>query len=295
MRVLVLGAAGMLGHQLVRRLGTDHTVVAAVRTVHHTVVRELLESAAARLLTGLEATEPGSVAEAIAAAEPEVVLNCIGVIKQLREATDAVTSISVNALFPHQLAEMCATAGARLVHFSTDCVFSGDRGDYTESDVPDAADLYGRSKLLGEVQGPGCLTLRTSIIGRDLVKDVGLLEWFLDNRGGSVRGFRRAVFSGFPTVELARIVEWLISEQPALEGVYHVASPPIDKYDLLMKIRDAMQLDIEIIPDDTLVIDRSLSCDRLRRETGFEPPDWSDMVKTLAADALSYDEWRARR
>jgi dTDP-4-dehydrorhamnose reductase len=285
----------MLGHQLARGLGTGHTVVGAVRTVHHTAVRDLLEATCAQLLTGVEATEPGSVAEAIAAAQPEVVLNCIGVIKQLREATDAVASISVNALFPHQLAGMCGAAGARLVHFSTDCVFSGDRGDYKESDVPDATDLYGRSKLLGEVEGPGCLTLRTSIIGRDLVKDVGLLEWFLGNRGGSVRGFRRAVFSGFPTVELTRIVAWLITEHPALEGVYHVASPPIDKYDLLLRIRDAMQLDIEIVPDDTLVIDRSLNCDRLRQETGFEPPDWTDMVRTLAVDARPYDEWRTRR
>jgi dTDP-4-dehydrorhamnose reductase len=291
----VLGAAGMLGHQLARRLGRRHEVFGTVRSFDHAAVRTVLSDACERVIDGVDATEPESVEKALATARPDIVLNAIGVIKQVRAAEDPTATIEINALFPHRLANLCRESGTRLLHFSTDCVFSGEGGNYTEADAPDATDLYGRSKLLGEVEGPGCLTLRTSILGRDLVKDVGLLEWFLSNRGGSVRGFRRAVFSGFPTVELARIVEWIIAEHPGLEGVYHVASPPIDKYDLLVRIRDAMELDIEIIPDDALVIDRSLSCARFREATGFEPRSWTAMVRALAEDALPYDEWRSQQ
>ena len=294
MRVLVLGAAGMLGHRLARRLAPNHDVFGTVRALDHGAVRTVLGEACEEVLTGVEATDLGSVANALAAARPDVALNCIGIIKQVREAQDPTTSIEVNALFPHRLADLCRSTGSRLVHFSTDCVFSGSHGSYEESDTPDATDLYGRSKLLGEVEGSGCLTLRTSILGRDLVNDVGLLEWFLSNRGGQVRGFRRAIFSGFPTVELARIVEWIIADHAELNGVYHVASPPIDKYDLLVRIRDAMGLDIEIVADDDLEVDRSLNCDRFRAATGFEPPAWEDLVTALAEDAVPYDEWRSQ-
>lgn len=289
----MLGASGMLGHQLVRHLAPGHEVFATVRTPDGPTVRTVLGEACEKIFTDIDATNFDSVAGVFAAATPDVALNCIGVIKQLSAAKDPTTSIEINALFPHRLAALCRAGETRLVHFSTDCVFSGARGNYSESDVADAADLYGRTKLLGEVEGPGCLTLRTSIIGRDLVKDVGLLEWFLSNRGSKVRGFRRAVFSGFPTVELARIVGWIISEHEELDGVYHVASPPIDKYDLLVRIRDAMDLDIEIVPDDELEIDRSLDGSRFRRATGFEPRSWDEMVSTLVEDAGPYDDWRA--
>lgn len=294
MRILVLGAAGMLGHQLVRHLAADHDVSGTVRALEHGAARELLRGSCDRLLEGVDATDLDSVAAALDDTRPDAVLNCIGVIKQLREAHDPATSIAVNALFPHQVAGLCAPIGARLIHFSTDCVFSGRDGNYVEDDLPDATDLYGRSKLLGEVAGRGCLTLRTSIIGRDLIKDVGLVEWFLGNRGGRVKGFRNAIYSGFPTVSLAGIVAWLLADHDGLEGVYHVSSPPIDKYDLLVRIRDAMGLDIEIVADDEIEIDRSLNCDRFRAATGFEPPSWDELVAALAENAIPYDEWRSQ-
>lgn len=292
MRVLVLGAAGMLGHKLAQRLAADHRVFGTVRA-DHPVVGKVLEPLCDQLFTGVEATEIAAIVDVFGMVRPEVVLNAIGVIKQVREAKDARTSLAVNALLPHQLASLCRAAGARLIHFSTDCVFNGERGGYTESDVADAIDLYGRSKLLGEVEGEGFLTIRTSILGRDLSKDVGLLEWFLSHRGGQVRGFRRAVFSGFPTVVLADIVARIVDQHAGLDGIYHVASAPIDKYDLLVRIRDAMQLDIEIVPDDELVIDRSLNGSRFEQATGMRPPSWTEMVARLAEDAAPYDQWRA--
>ena len=168
-------------------------------------------------------------------ARPDAVVNCVGIIKQLKEASDPVLTITLNSLLPHRLAALCAEHGARLVHMSTDCVFSGRKGAaYTEDDLPDPEDLYGRSKLLGEVDRPGCLTIRTSIFGRDFLKQDALLEWFLSNRGGRVRGYRNAVYSGFPTQVLARIIGDLLADQPALDGLVQIASAPITKYALLV-------------------------------------------------------------
>ena len=219
-------------------------------------------------------------------------INCVGVIKQLKEASDPVLTITLNSLLPHRLAALCAGLGARLVHPSTDCVFSGRKGGYTEDDPPDPDDLYGRSKLLGEVDRPDCLTIRTSIFGRDFLKQDALLEWFLSNRGGRVRGYRNAIYSGFPTQVLARIIADLLADQPALGGLVQIASLPITKYDLLTRLKDAMDLDIEIEPFDDAPCDRSLSAARFVRATGYRIPAWDEMVAELAADPTPYDAWR---
>jgi dTDP-4-dehydrorhamnose reductase len=175
---------------------------------------------------------------------------------------------------------------------STDCVFSGRKGNYTEDDIPDAEDLYGRTKLLGEVNRPGCLTIRTSIFGRDFLKQSALLEWFLSNRGGQVRGYKNAIYSGFPTQVLARIMADIIEYYPELSGLYHIASQPISKYELLVKIRDAMNLDIAIEPYDDPPCNRSLSAARFVGATGYRIPEWDEMIAELATDPTPYDEWR---
>ena len=181
-----------------------------------------------------------------------------------------------------------------MFHMSTDCVFSGRKGNYTEQDIPDPEDLYGRTKLLGEVDRPGCLTIRTSIFGRDFAKQNALLEWFLSQRGRRVRGYVKAIYTGFPTQVLARIMGDLIADYPDLSGLYHVVSTPISKYDLLVKIRDAMKLDIEIEPDTDFRCDRSLDGSRFLAETGYLIPDWDTMVAELAQDDTPYDERRTR-
>jgi dTDP-4-dehydrorhamnose reductase len=240
----------------------------------------------------VDARQFETVVAALGQVRPDVVINCLGIIKQLKAAKDPIPSLEVNALFPHRLAELCAVGGARLLHFSTDCVFSGEKGAYTEEDRPDPVDLYGHSKLLGEVDRPGCVTLRTSIIGRDYLKNAGLIEWFLSQRNGHVRGFRRAIYSGLSTESLARIVAELIDRYPDLSGIYHVASRPINKYDLLCRLRDVADLSIEIEPDDTFTIDRSLSPERFLAATGLQIPSWDRMIAEIAADLAPYDQWR---
>ncbi len=215
-----------------------------------------------RIITGCDATDFDSLLAVLARVRPQVVLNCIGVVKQRVASNDPLVSIPVNAVLPHRLARCCALLGARLVHISTDCVFSGRAGHYAETAVPDAEDLYGRSKLLGEVDGVNAITLRTSIIGRELGSRNGLLEWFLSQQG-SVRGFTRAIFSGLTTDELTRVIARYVLPRPDLTGVWHVGAAPISKHDLLGILRDVYDRRIAIEPDDTVAIDRSLEFDQV--------------------------------
>jgi dTDP-4-dehydrorhamnose reductase len=239
------------------------------------------------------AEDIGTVRRVLDERRPDVAENCVGVVKQLAEAKDPVTSISVNALFPHLLARECRGRGIRLIHVSTDCVFSGKQGRYKESDSSDASDLYGRTKFLGEVPGPGCLTLRTSIIGRELHGSHGLIEWFLSQQGKSVRGFRRAIFSGLTTRELSRVICRVIESHPDLEGLYHVAAEPISKFDLLHLVRDAYGLDITIEPDDSFACDRSLDGTRFRKAAGYVAPPWSEVIAAMHEDPTPYDKLRS--
>jgi dTDP-4-dehydrorhamnose reductase len=296
MRVLVLGGGGMLGHKVFQVLSQRFDVYAAFRNLGGLWTRyPMYESAErSRTMGGVDVMNLDSVMRVFVQAKPDVVINCIGIIKQIKEAHDPIISIVLNSLFPHRLAELCAATGARMFHMSTDCVFSGRKGNYSEGDTPDAEDLYGRSKLLGEVNRPGCLTIRTSIFGRDFAKQSALLEWFLSNRGSRVRGYVNAIYTGFPTQVLAGIMGDLIEDYPDLSGLFQVASTPISKYDLLVKIRDAMKLDIEIEPDTDFVCDRSLNAPRFLAETGYHIPDWDTMIAELAQDDTPYDEWRER-
>jgi dTDP-4-dehydrorhamnose reductase len=286
MRVLILGAGGMLGHKVWEVFRDRFDCRAAMRT---RLPLPLFDDE--RVIDGFDATNFESVVRLIGAVKPDVVVNCVGVVKQLAAAHDPIASITLNSLFPHVVARACNDARARTIHISTDCVFAGTRGHYTEDDVPDAADLYGRSKLLGEVTD-GALTIRTSIIGRELRAANGLVEWFLSNRGGSVRGFTNAVFSGVTTATLARILAAVIEQQPGMHGLYHVAGAAISKYDLLMMLNEATGAGVTIEPDDRFVIDRSLDATRFEAATGLRPPEWPEMIAALAAESPRYERWR---
>ncbi len=282
-KVLIIGGTGMLGHKLVLRWAGRFETYATIRgRIGDRPEYSFLDPA--RTFEAVEAEPAGRIAGIVRDLAPDVVVNAVGIIKQLPSSKNTIATLTVNSIFPHRLAEIAAQAGARLISVSTDCVFSGGRGMYAESDVPDAADLYGISKRLGEVTGEGCLTVRTSIIGPELVSAHSLLDWFLSNAGRSVRGFRRAIYSGFPTVVLADILGDVIERHPDLSGLYHVSSEPIDKYSLLCLVRDAYGAEIGIEPDDEFAIDRSLDSTRFREETGYRPTAWPLMVEAMAAD-----------
>jgi dTDP-4-dehydrorhamnose reductase len=294
MRVLILGGAGMLGHKLWQALRDRFDVYVSVRREAAYYARfDLFE--ADRLRGDVDAFRLDDVQAALTWARPDVVVNAVGIIKQLPVAADVLVSLEINALLPQRLALVCRARRSRLIHFSTDCVFSGLTGGYTEDSLPDATDLYGRTKFLGEVDGDGVLTLRTSIVGRELETSSGLLEWTLAQRGRRCTGYARAVFSGLTTEVVAGLVGDLIADRPDLSGLYHVSGDPIAKHDLLRLIDDAYQLGLTVERETEHVYDRSLDSTRFRRLTGWQPPPWPEMIARLRKDSTPYDEWRERR
>ena len=280
-KVLVLGATGMLGSAMVRYLSRNprYEVYGSVRGA--SAPPSLTAETAVRIVPGVDVEQQDSLVRAFARVQPDIVINCIGLIKQLAAADDPLCAIPINSMLPHRLAALCKLAGARLVHVSTDCVFSGAKGHYVESDASDAKDLYGRSKYLGEVTAAHTITLRTSIIGPELNGGAhALLDWFLSQQG-AVNGYTRAIFSGLPTVELARVVDEFVIPRPDLSGLYHVAAEPISKFDLLTLIATIYGKTIEIKPLAEPAIDRSLDASRFNAATGYRAPDWHELVSRM--------------
>ena len=282
-KVLVLGATGMLGNAMLRVFSASPGCTAEGSARSAAGVRLLPESLWPAVHTGVDVENPDALARLLGRVRPQVVVNCIGLVKQLAEADDPLAALPINAMLPHRLSALCALVGARLVHISTDCVFAGSRGGYTEADLPDAQDLYGRSKLLGEVTGDAhAITLRTSIIGHELASAHGLVAWFLA-QSGAVRGYAKAVFSGLPTVELAHVVRDHVLPRPDLHGLYQISAAPIDKLTLLRLVAAQYGRKTKIVSDERVVIDRSLDSTRFRQATGYAPPDWPELVRRMHA------------
>lgn len=279
-KVLILGATGMLGNAVLRFFVARqiHSVVGSVRS--NAGLRLLPPNLRTQIVPGVDVENFDSLTRLFADIQPDVVINCIGLVKQLAEADDPLFALPINALLPHRLAHLCKVARTRLLHVSTDCVFSGRKGGYREEDPSDAEDLYGRSKFLGEVAYPHAVTLRTSIIGHELGRAHGLIGWFLAQQSG-VRGYRKAIFSGLPTVELARVMHDFVIPDESLHGLYHVATAPIDKYTLLQHVAREYQKAIDITPDDKVLIDRSLDAARFGAATGYAPPAWPQLVAQM--------------
>jgi dTDP-4-dehydrorhamnose reductase len=281
-RVLVLGASGMLGNAMVRRLSMEFglDVWGTVRSSGSKSF--LLPELQAKIVDGIDVENQDDLMSLFSSVRPQVVINCVGLIKQLKDASDPLNAIPINSLLPHRLARLCDLIGARFIHFSTDCVFSGSKGGYKECDPSDAEDVYGRTKFLGEVDYAHAITLRTSIIGHELQGSTSLVGWFLAQQG-QVKGFEQAIFSGLPTVELAQVVSDFVLPRPDMHGVYHVSSDPINKYELLRLIAEAYGKSISIVPDQSVVIDRSLDSSRFKEATGYQPPSWRELVAKMQA------------
>jgi dTDP-4-dehydrorhamnose reductase len=283
----------MLGHRLWRELDGRMDAHVAIRRPYSDYAG-LSWFDERRVIDRVDVTSDADLERAFSIARPDVVLNAVGIVKQHRQVDDAAATIAINALLPHRLAARCATAGARLIHISTDCVFSGARGNYSERDLPDAKDLYGRSKLLGEVDHDSCLTVRTSMVGREIGSSRGLIEWFLSRRGQTVPGFTRALFSGLTTLELSRVLADIVERHHDLRGVWHVAGEPTPKYDLLSLVNDTFGLGTTLVADESFVCDRTLDATRFMHATGYRPPSWTTMVAELAADPAPYDTWNTQ-
>lgn len=286
MRILVLGAYGMLGHRLIRGLSNEFEVIGTCRHLREDVPDSLVTRKC--LIDKIDAANLSSVETAIRSSRPDVVINCIGIIKQSPLAKDPMASIAINSLFPHQLASICQVEGIRMIHFSTDCVFSGRKGNYALEDLSDAEDLYGKSKSLGEPSGAGVVTLRSSIIGRELGTHSGLVEWFASQQGKKVNGFQEAYFTGFTTREMTEVVRTVLRRDGA-QGLWQVASKKISKHDLLILVNEELHLDVEIVPDKQVHCDRSLDGIAFTHKFNYHPPTWKNMVRGLAEEWHLYN------
>ena len=295
MRVLILGGTGMLGHKLwqvfnqTKEFDTWVTLRSAYQDQEYLNLFDV-----SRTIENVDAYNFESVEAAINRCKPDVVVNAVGIVKQLPIAQDPISCLTINSLFPHKAQAVCESIGARFIHISTDCVFSGKKGNYSEDDYTDPEDLYGMSKLVGEVTSGTALTLRTSIIGREIAKmsHMGLIEWFLSNNNQTVNGFTKAIYTGFPTIVLAELIASVIQDHTSLTGLYHVSAEPINKYELLSLVRDEMNLPIQINPFDGVALDASLNSDRFKAATGYTPPNWASLVKSMTNDTTPYNEWR---
>lgn len=281
MKILVLGATGLLGNAVFRSM-SQASGARVEGTIRREAARGLFAPDQAARLTVVEDLEnPRPLERLVKGLAPDVVVNCVAAGRPA--PADPMRSILIHSVLPHRLSHLCGLAGARLIQIGSDGVFSGTRGAYTEDDVPDANDIYGISKLLGEVAAPHAITLRTSIIGHELQSGSGLLEWFLSQQE-QCRCYTRAIFSGFPTIVLADLIRDVIIPRPDLHGVYHVATRPISKFDLLQLIARRYGKPIRLIPDDRENPDRSLVAARFEKATGYVAPDWPTLVDLMYCD-----------
>ncbi|MBM2882785.1 SDR family oxidoreductase [Chromobacterium phragmitis] len=279
-RIIILGVSGMLGNAVYRLLSQSEgfEVFGTVRSMG--AISAFSDELKSTIIPGVDIENFDHLLSLLSSCKPDVVINCIGLVKQLAASNNPLDALPINSIFPHRLANICSAIGARLIHMSTDCVFSGKKGDYVESDFPDAYDLYGRSKLIGEVDYPHAITLRTSIIGHELNGSRSLIDWFLSQQG-SILGYKNAIFSGLPTVEIARIIRDFVIPNKELSGVYHVSAEPINKFDLLNLVAEIYGKKIEIREDESFSINRSLDSTRFRDATGFKPQNWPEMIARM--------------
>lgn len=292
MKVLVIGATGMLGYSLFKNLSGEKNldVYGTVRSIKGK--EAFFKGCEQQLFKGIDVVDLTTVESVFRELKPAVVINCIGLIKQHSISKQHTDAITINSLLPHQLAQLCDHHSCKLIHFSTDCIFDGKRGAYTEDDTPDARDLYGRSKCLGEVEYSPHLTLRTSIIGHELDSSVSLVDWFLSQKG-STKGFSKAIFSGLPTCTISRLLIDKILPNECLFGLYQLSVEPIDKFTLLKLISDIYNKKIDIIESKELKIDRSLNSKRLRDALNLETPSWEELVSEMYQDYKdNYEEYR---
>jgi dTDP-4-dehydrorhamnose reductase len=280
MNVLVLGVSGMLGSTAFNILSENPDLNVYATARNPDVGRHFSDELAKKIIYGIDVEQHDSLVRAIATSKPKVIVNCVGLVKQLSAADNPLFALPLNSMLPHRLLGLCDAIGSRLIHISTDCVYSGTKGGYCETDPPDAQDLYGRSKAIGEVVAENAITLRTSIIGHELGGARSLLNWFL-SQNDDVKGFTRAIFSGLPTVELSRVIRDVVIPNSKLSGLFHVASEPINKYDLLTIIAEVYGKRIVIKPSDELVIDRSLNAKRFLSATSYSPAPWPELVRSM--------------
>ena len=292
-RVLVLGSGGMVGHKLIQVLARDmHVWGTSSRESDY--ISRFTGVAQDRILDHFDALSDRDLIASLNRSNPDVVINAIGLVKQHDQIVNEQLAFRTNVELPRRIAKLTASRGARFVHLSTDCVFTGRKGAYIESDDTDAIDVYGVTKAQGELDLGEALVIRTSYIGRELRHFYGLMEWLHRQPPGDVPGYANAIWSGLPTVVFAQIMFQILSNAPELSGTYHIATKPLSKYELLQGITEAVHGPWHVIPVEEPHADLSLDAAKFVRDTGIDIPTWPQMFAILAQDSTLYDHLEAR-
>ncbi|MEA9598545.1 SDR family oxidoreductase [Polynucleobacter sp. AP-Sanab-80-C2] len=280
MKVLVLGANGMLGNEIFQAISKSNNIDSYGTLRHSNLLNQFAPELSAKLIDGVEASNLEGVRKILRSLLPEKVINCIAInhFDRTRDQIDA--AYKINVLLPHFLAKECRKIGSRLIHISTDGVFSGIKGGYSEFDIPDPIDEYGLQKLQGEVYYENCITLRTSMIGHSLNGQSGLLDWFLGQQD-FCKGYINAMFSGLPTIEIANIIKDIIIPDASLTGLYHLSADPISKYEVLELIASEYEKKIELIADNSFTINRTLDSSKFKLHTGYTAPSWEKLISHM--------------
>ena len=289
MKVLILGASGLIGHKLLQKLSNDFEVVASLHKMkaHY---NNLSLFKGKNIIEGIDARNFTLIKDLLNDFQPDIILNCIGITKRKENISDLMFSIELNSLLPHKLAAWARENNKKVIHFSTDCVFDGKHGNYNEESLTTAIDNYGKTKSLGEIIDNHNLTIRSSFIGQELFGKTELLDWFLLNEGKKIKGYTKTLYSGVSTIFMSKIVKKIILSYPKLSGLFQLAPNfPISKYDLLCIARDVYNIDIEIIPDHNIIHKPTLNGSKLRKMIDINVPNWSDMMKELADEKNFYN------
>ena len=282
MKLLIFGSSGLVGNTLTKYflIQSNFETIGVVRD--DSKISLFNKNYKDNFITLKNFLDFKSIERIINRFKPNVVINCCGLTNKVNYKNFNLVEkyININSLFPHKLYEICNKYKIRLIHLSTDCVFSGLRGFYNESDFPDPKDIYGRSKLLGEIDQENSITIRKSVIGHELGTEKGLLEWFLSQKD-IVKGFKNVIFSGVTVLELANLIENFIIPNENLSGLFHVSGNSISKYDLLKIIAEIYNKSIDICLDRSITIDRSLNSTKFNEVTGYKIKPWPILIKSM--------------
>lgn len=289
MRILVLGGTGLIGNRLTRQLRQNADVYASTRTslVEMPMLENILEPN--KWIFGLDATDFQFLESEIKRLKPDVIVNCLGVVKHQINPKNAEATILLNSVLPWRLSGIAEKYDFKLIHLSTDCVFSGETGNYKESSSPDAVDLYGRSKILGELNNAHVLTIRTSFVGREIKTFANLFEWVQRCQTTRITGYKRAIYSGLTTQAISEVIEKLIFDFSALTGLWHVSSEPISKYDLICMLNNSLNLKLDIESSEEFFCDRSLDSTAFASKTSLAIPNWITMVERYVLEQEWYE------
>ena len=282
MKILILGSNGLVGNTITRYFfeKENYQTIAILRDC--TKLKLFHKKFHQKFLVIENILDYEETKKIIKSVKPDILINCLGITnKEMKINPMQIEKfITINSLFPHWLQRLCSNIDARLIHFSTDCIFSGNKGFYSENDIPDPPDIYGRSKLLGELNYENTLTIRKSVIGHELASKKGLLEWFLA-QNNYVQGYKNVIFSGITVLELARLIDTYIIPRSDLKGILNISGQSISKFDLLKILANVYNKSIEIIPNESMNINRTLNGSQFNKLTGYRISSWSSLIKSM--------------